>query len=92
MGSKVCETVVVAVVRLPSLPLRLVCEKSVCGGLVLVLGEGLVAEETGRDWAGDGDGIEVEVGISEGWSCVSKVLLPSRERRGLPAVMMVSTD
>ena len=39
---------VVAVVRLPALPFLLVCENSVCGGLVLVLGSGVVVEERGK--------------------------------------------
>ena len=84
--------VVVAVVKLPALPFLLVCENSVCGGLVLVLGPGLVAEETGRDWAGDVDVTEVEFEMLEGWSRESGALLLSRERWGEPAVMIVSTD
>lgn len=82
VGSKVCDTVVVAVVRLPALPFLLVCENSVCGGLVLVLGSGLVAEETGRDWAGDVDITEVDVEMLEGWLSESAVLLLSGERGG----------
>lgn len=45
VGSNVCDIVVVAVAKLPALPLRLVCENSVCGGLVLVLGSELVGDE-----------------------------------------------
>ena len=76
-------------VRLPALPFLLVCENSVCGGLVLALGSGLVAEETGRDWAGDVGVAEVE---ADGSPSESASLLLSRERRGVPAVMIVSTD
>lgn len=84
--------VVVAVVRLPALPFLLVCENSVCGGLVLVLGSGFVSEEAGKDWAGDVDVTEVEVEMLEGWSDESAALLLSRERRWVPAVIIVSTD
>lgn len=84
--------VVVAVVRLPASPFLLVCEKSVCGGLVLVLGSGVVVEETGKDWMGDIDVTEVEVEMLKGWSTESAALLLSKEMRGVPAVMVVSTD
>lgn len=57
-----------------------------------MLGSGLVADETGKDWAGDVDVTEVELEMLEGWSGESAALLPSRERRGVPAVMTVSTD
>lgn len=43
-------------------------------------------------WAGDVDVTEVEVDMLEGWSSESAALLPSRERRGVPAVIIVSTD
>ena len=48
MGSKVCDMVVVAVVKLPASPFFLVCENSVCGGLALVLGSGFGGDETGK--------------------------------------------
>ena len=92
VGSKVCDTVVVAVVSLPALPCLLVCENSVCGGLVLVFGSGLVADGTGTDWTGEVDVTEVEAEILEDESSESAALLLSRERRGVPAVMNVSTD
>ena len=84
--------VVVAVVQLPALPFLLVCENSVCGGLVLVVGSGDVAEETAESWIGDVDVVEVEVETPEGWSIESAISLLSREGRGVPAVMIVSTD
>ena len=46
VGSKVWDIVVVAVVRLPASPFFLVCEKSVCGGLALVLRSGFVGDGT----------------------------------------------
>ena len=96
VGSKVCDIVVVAVVRLPALPFRRVCENSVCGGLVLVLGSGLVAE-IGKDWVEDVDVedvdvVDVEVEMLEGWSSEFGAALLSREARGVPAVIIVSTD
>lgn len=84
--------VVVAVVRLPALPFLLVCENSVCGGLALVLETGLVGDAMGKDGAGDVDVTEVEVKMLEGRSGESAALLLSRERRGVPAVIVVSTD
>lgn len=57
-----------------------------------MLGSGLVADETGRDWAGDVDVTEVEVEMFEGWSGESAALVLSRERRGVPTDMIVSTD
>ena len=57
-----------------------------------MLGSGLVGDETGMGWAGDVDVTEVEVDMLEGWSSESAALLPSRERRGVPAVIIVSTD
>lgn len=77
VGSKVWDIVVVAVVRLPALPFLLVCENSVCGGLVLVFGSGLVADEMGTGWGDDVDVTEVEVEILEGWSRESGALLLS---------------
>ena len=47
VSSKVCDMVVVAVLKLPASPFFIVCEKSVCGGLALVLGSGLGGDETG---------------------------------------------
>ena len=92
VGSKVWDIVVVAVVRLPALPFRRVCENSVCGGLVLVLGSGLVADEIGKDWAGEVDVVDVEVERLEGGASESGAALLSREVRGVPAVIIVSTD
>ena len=92
VGSKVCDIVVVAVVKLPALPFLLVCENNVCGGLVPVLGSGLVADETGWDWAGDVDVLDTEVEMLEGSSSKSVASLLSREARGVPAVIVVSTD
>lgn len=83
---------VVAVVRLPALPFLRVCENSVCGGLVPVLGSGLVADEIGMDWAGDVDVVDVEVEMLAGSSSESGAALLSREVRGVPAVIIVSTD
>lgn len=60
---------------------------------MLVFGSGLVADEIGMDWAGDVDVVDVEVEMIEGWSCESgALLLLSREARGVPAVIIVSTD
>lgn len=86
--------VVVAVVRLPALPFLLVCENSVCGGLVLVLvvGLGLVADEMGKGSVGDVDVTEVEVEMLGGWSNESAASLLSGGWWGDPAVMVVSTD
>lgn len=92
VGSKDCDIVVVAVVRLPALPFLLVCENSVCGGLALVLGLGLVGDGTGMGLAGDVDVTEVEVDMLDGGSSDSAALLLSRDRRGVPAVIVVSTD
>lgn len=46
----------------------------------------------GKDLAGDVDVTEVEVEMLEGWSSDSAASLLSRERRGVPAVIVVSTD
>ena len=92
VGSKLCDMVVVAVVQLPALPFLLVCENSVCGGLVIVVGSGDVAEETAENWTGDVDVVEVVVETPEGRSIESAASLLSREGRGVPAVMIVSTD
>lgn len=48
VGSKDCDMVVVAVVKLPALPFLLVCEKSVCGGLALELAPELVGDGAGK--------------------------------------------
>ena len=79
VGSKVCDIVVVAVVRLPALPCLLVCEKSVCGGLALLRGAGLVGDETGTDWALDLDVAEIEVDVFEGCSSEAGASLLSTE-------------
>lgn len=84
--------VVVAVVQLPALPFLLVCEKSVCGGLALALAPGLVGDEAGM---GSGSGAEITgvlLGMLGGWSGESAPSVLSREVRGVPAVIMVSTD
>ena len=91
MGSNVCDMVVVAVFQLPALPVLLTCEKSVCGGLALVLGPGVVGDGLGK---GCGDGavdVGVGMGLLEGWSFESAPSVLSRERR-VPAVITVSTD
>ena len=84
--------VVVAVVKLPALPFLLVCENIVCGGLVVGVGSGDVAEETAEKCMGDVDVAEVEVDTPEGRSIEPAASLLSREGRGVPAVMIVSTD
>ena len=59
---------------------------------MLVLGSGYVSVDAGKDWAGDVDVTEVEVEILEGWSGKSAALLLSRERRWVPADIIVPTD
>ncbi len=88
VGSKVWEMVVVAVVRLPARPVRRVCEKRVCGGL---LGAGPVGDEIWEGWGGGADvvGVEVGMGALEG-SEVEWVF--SREAGGASAVIVVATD
>lgn len=92
VGSNDCDMVVVAVVRLPALPFLLVCENRVCGGLALVLKPDLVGDGTAKGLAVGAEVVGVGLVMVGCWSKKSTLWVLSREVRGVPAVIMVSTD